>query len=396
MSTAIDLSPPAEHDPEPGWGQSLGGGAPGIALLHIHRAQTGTGAWSTVQRWANAMTRQAVNVNPNASLYAGAPAVAYALHAADQPAYGPSLTVLDTHIGVLIRHRLDRAHQRITRRQLPVLREFDLISGLTGLGAYLLQGNHDTDLLREVLSYLVRLSETLDHAGEALPGWWTSNGPDDRPSPDWPGGHGNLGMAHGIAGPLALLSAAMNQSVTVPGHRDAMIRICAWLDQWCGTAPHPWWPGMLSRTDHRTGQIRHSRPQRPSWCYGTPGQARAQQLAGLALGDTRRQQQAEAALIGCVTDERQLAQLSDASLCHGWAGLLHTTRRVAANSRTGHLHGHLTDLAGRMREHLDQHGPPDCHGLLEGATGVQLVAETDDDAVTSRTTRWDACLLLTY
>jgi len=31
-----------------------------------------------------------------------------------------------------------------------------------------------------------------------LPGWWTASGPDDRPSQSWPGGHGNLGMAHGI------------------------------------------------------------------------------------------------------------------------------------------------------------------------------------------------------
>lgn len=38
------------------------------------------------------------------------------------------------------------------------------------------------------------------------------------------------------------------------------------------------------------------RPARPSWCYGTPGLARARQLAGLALRDLARQEAAEHAL----------------------------------------------------------------------------------------------------
>lgn len=67
-------------------------------------------------------------------------------------------------------------------------------------------------------------------------------------------------------------------------------------------------------------------PQRPSWCYGTPGLARAQQLAALALTDPRRQQLAEHALAGYVSDVRQLSQLRDASVCHGWAGLRHATQ----------------------------------------------------------------------
>ncbi|WP_405958632.1 hypothetical protein [Streptomyces phaeochromogenes] len=60
--------------------------------------------------------------------------------------------------------------------------------------------------------------------------------------------------------------------------------------------------------------------------------ARAQQLARLALGDRNRQCQAEQALVGCLTDDRQLTQLIDASLCHGWAGLMQTVFRAAAEA----------------------------------------------------------------
>lgn len=391
MIQRVDQEPP-EHEPTPGWGQSLGSGAAGIALLPIHRARAGTGRWSTVQRWAAAMTREPVNANPHASLYQGAPAVAYALHAAGQPAYAPALDALDTHITTITRHRLARAHQRIARGQLPALREFDLISGLTGLGVYLLHRHGGGSLLTSVLSYLVRLTEPLTMDGEEVPGWWTRNGPDDQPSPHWPHGHGNLGMAHGIAGPLALLSAAMRRRVTVPGHRDAITRICAWLDH-CrvDVGPCAWWPGTLSLAEHRARQLRQPGPGRPSWCYGTPGLARAQQLAALALNDPHRQQEAEQALAGCLTDPRQLTQVVDVSLCHGWAGLAHTTRRAAAEAPDSHLAEHADRVLVRLREQLDRHGQPHTGGLLEGTAGVRLAQHT----LPTTPTPWDACLLLT-
>ena len=384
---------PARHEITPGWGQSLGRGAAGTALLHVDRARSGAGQWATVQRWATAMTREPVNADPTASLYQGAPAVAYVLHTAGQPAYTAALAALDTHIEAITRQRLEQAAHRIRHRQLPALREFDLISGLTGLGVYLLHRHGTGPLLRDVLSYLAQLTEPLDVNGHDVPGWWTLHGPADRPSPDWPGGHANLGIAHGIAGPLALLSTAMRRGVTVTGQRDAITGICAWLDTWrVGTGPRCWWPAMLSMAEHRTRQIRQPGPGRPSWCYGTPGLARAQQLAALALHDLHRQQQAEQALIGCLTDERQLAHITDASLCHGWAGLTHTTRRVAADAPDGQFTEHLDHLHARTRNHLHRHGPPDDGGLLEGTAGIHLTQAVD--RATTTAPHWDNCLLL--
>ncbi len=135
--------------------------------------------------------------------------VAFTLHAASQPGYAPVLAVLDEHIAALTRYRLRRARERIDARLMPSLREYDLIRGLTGIGAYLLHRFSPTTgptrptggtLLQEVLAYLIRLTHplTLDD-GPVVPGWWTGNAPNDEPSPDWPGGHGNLGIAHGIA-----------------------------------------------------------------------------------------------------------------------------------------------------------------------------------------------------
>ncbi len=340
------------------------------------------------------MTSAPVKADPDSSLFRGAPAVAFALQAADKPAYAKALVTLDGHIEHVTRERLRRAHERIDQGQLPALREFDLISGLTGLGVYQLRRHGGGELLREVLSYLVQLSEPVPHGGQTLPGWWTSNDTADHPSDFWSGGHGNLGLAHGITGPLALMSSAARRDINVPGQTEAITRICAWLDQWQqGDGLTTWWPGTVRVDELKVNAIQQSGPQRPSWCYGTPGIARAQQLAGLALADQPRQRQAETALFGCITDDAQLTQLDDVSLCHGWAGLLQTTWRTAADAgQNSPLAAELPTLVSRLDSFVGSGASLD-EGLLEGSTGVHLARLATASTVESLSA-WDACLLL--
>jgi lantibiotic biosynthesis protein len=374
------------------WTQSLADGAPGIALLHIERARTGLAGWEPVHRLALAMTRDPIHAHPGVSnLFRGAPAVAYTLHHANQPAYRKALATLDTAITTLVRQRLDAAHQRIDAARLALASEYDLINGLTGLGAYLLHRQQDHPLLHEILDYLVRLTRPIRVGVRTLPGWWATGRPDRRQSPRWHGGHAGFGMAHGIAGPLALLSVTMWRGIIVLGHRDAIHNICAWLDQWrTGPDRNPWWPEVIGRDDLAARTTAHGAPHRPSWCYGTPGIARAQQLAALATNDWRRAERAEQTLIGCLTDDRQLAQLTDAGLCHGWAGLVHTARSAAADTGSRDLVNAATTAASRMSDYLRRHSAPTDDGLLEGATGVALI----ETAATSTRLRWDTCLLV--
>jgi hypothetical protein len=123
------------------------------------------------------------------------------------------------------RHRQRvREHERIDRGELARPGEYDLISGLTGLGLYHLvrHGSAGSGMTAAVLDYLVALAEAVYQRGESLPGWWSGTGPAGTPDPAWPGGHLNLGMAHGIAGVLALLSGAMRVGIQVDGHAKAV------------------------------------------------------------------------------------------------------------------------------------------------------------------------------
>ncbi|GII90618.1 hypothetical protein Ssi02_08490 [Sinosporangium siamense] len=200
--------------------------------------------------------------------------------------------------------------------------EFDLVRGLTGLGVYFLRRDPTGPHLREVLGYLVRLTAPIpaeDSAGTCTPGWWTGHLPEGRPAIDFAHGHSDQGMAHGIAGPLALLSLTFHAGIIVPGQAKVIMTIRDWLEHWQQTGEAgPWWPERLTLADLDHAQPHQKGPARPSWCYGTPGITRALQLAALALGDAERQYRAEQALLACISDRSQLSQLGNLALCHGW------------------------------------------------------------------------------
>ncbi|MFJ7280474.1 lanthionine synthetase LanC family protein [Kitasatospora sp. NPDC098663] len=128
------------------------------------------------------------------------------------------------------------------------------------------------------------------------------------------------------------------------------------------------------------------------WCGGTAGLTHAQQLAAIALGDTRLRQDAEAAMAAALLDPPSLAATTDLSLCHGYAGLAHIAHRAAADATARNAarlrsaaallldttHPPHTDPDAQARRLLPSAGP----AFLEGATSA------------APATRWDACLLM--
>ncbi|GAA4010029.1 lanthionine synthetase C family protein [Allokutzneria multivorans] len=380
----------ATHPPVP---QSLATGAAGVALLHLERAYSDPVHANTAHAWITAATAEPVTSNGNATLFHGVPALAFTVTAAAEAtsAYHHAHAQLEFATAKLTRARLDTAHARIDRRERPTLAEFDLIRGLTGLGALHLYRDPHSEITAAVLNYLVRLTLPLADTDD-LPGWWSEHGPRNEPSEQFPGGHGNLGLAHGITGPLALLAIAARAGILIDGHHDAITRIFAWLDTW--QRHHPagtWWPRIITLEEARTGTLHQDGPQQPSWCYGTPGIARAQQLAALATGDAARQALAEAALADCLADPGQLARIVDVSLCHGAAGLLHTTWRAAHDATTPALTNAIPRLAELLIRRLAD--TPERGGLLEGSTGAALALHTLTNGNAPRSL-WDRCLLL--
>lgn len=389
--------------------QHLAYGLPGIALLHIERAAAGLGPWQRAHDWLAAASREPLTSGPDSHPFYGAPAFAHALAcAADHlpGAYQCALDTLDRQMADDVSRRVDAAHRRIDAGLLPTIAEFDTIRGLSGYGSYLLRRNPGSAALGAVLDYCVRLTQSITRDGENLPGWWTDTGPSGRPDDRFRGGHANNGMAHGIGGVLALLALAARQGTFVDGHDEALDRILVWLDHWReDTGQGPAWPYWVTRDELCTGRLTPSAPRRPSWCYGTAGLARAQQLAALALGDTRRQVDAENALVAALTNPAQLKATTDNALCHGFAGLAHVAARAADEahpSTAGQLRATIPAVLAAVHPagtdpvqaattitQDEERGP----GLLDGAAGIALALLAPSTAAPPRSA-WDACLLI--
>jgi hypothetical protein len=385
-------APPPEDQP---WtAQAMASGATGTALLHIERARSGHGTWQQAHAWIKTAVATDISAAETSGLYLGAPAVAFMLDCAvtpDTPRYQNALAAVNRHVTALAHHRTDAAAARMRSGRPASFHEYDIFFGLTGIGAYLLRRSPSGSAMERVLAYLVRLTLPIRHGDlGVLPGWWVGHQPDLTPS-SVPAGHSNHGAAHGIAGPLLLLARALRRGVRVDGHEDAIDTILHWLDTWRQDGPAgPWWPQHLHLGELRAGLPAQRGPARPSWCYGTPGIARAGQLAALARRDPARQHLYETAMARCLTDPGQLSKITDTGLCHGWAGIYQTAWRTARDAAIPVLDAALPGLAEALTRHAHPGTDP---GLLEGDAGTALALNTAAHD-TVPTSGWDACLLI--
>ncbi|MFJ5229271.1 lanthionine synthetase C family protein [Kitasatospora sp. NPDC088391] len=353
-------------------------------------------------------------------LYGALPALSYAMHRA-------ALTPADhrgarAHLGRQVALVAGRLADRELRRMADGadctrMEGYDLVSGLTGLGAHLLElcevGESGDDALEQVLTALVALTRPLG----PLPGWWVAQDVRtyDPTAPER--GHANLGLAHGVPGPLALLALAWRQGVRVPGQQQAVRTLADWLlARRREDAAGIWWPESvelppetrpetLSETPSETPAERPAaRPPRASWCYGTPGIASALHLAGTALDVPHWRAAGISALRQALA--RPDAGPTDAGLCHGRGGLLQVTWRLARESGDPQLAAELPRLAEQLLDRYEEAGPfgfaaparrgdwaDDPAGFLTGAAGAALALHTFATD-TAPATRWDRALLL--
>jgi hypothetical protein len=281
---------------------------------------------------------------------------------------------------------------------------WDVIAGLTGMGAYLLRrGDHGN--LVPVIERLVALTRDT----QALPRWHTSVASSSQWMMEaYPEGHLNCGLAHGIPGPLALLSLARLEGVAASGLEETIDAIASWLSLHCvSDACGVNWPSaipLVRQADGLTVGTCEGLPgTHAGWCYGSPGVARALWLAGLARRNPLYSALAREAMRAVMRRSHEARGLSSPALCHGLAGLLCITLRFrhevpdVAFTRFARLllrqiedmHEPETLLGYRTTE--PGGGRIDQAGLLDGAPGIAMALLA---AATGQPPSWDRLFLL--
>ncbi|MGW2815828.1 lanthionine synthetase C family protein [Streptomyces sp. NPDC001415] len=382
---------------------SLAVGHPGIALLFTTLAAGGdTEARSVAHAHLAAAIRPAGGLRAS-GLYGGAAAVAFAARVA---ATGPDSyrSLLDAVTPRVAEAAVERARALRAGRAEGTgapSHLYDAVSGVSGLARLLLALDPHGPALRACLEALVDLAEPAVTPHGTLPGWWTPHGPGrQEPNPDFPRGHLNLGLAHGIPGPLALLSLAHEQGVSVQGHEMAIGRFAGWL---AGRAHEdgygPYWPLTVRAEDELSGERPPNPPTRAAWCYGTPGVARALFLAGRALDEKAWRELAGRSTHAALARPVDSRGLEGPGLCHGTGGLLQIAARMAYDMGDAELNAQLPFLAGQLVEGM---GEGDGFGFLEGESGAALALHTYAEGARlagagpsdPQLLAWDAALLI--
>ncbi|MET8999270.1 lanthionine synthetase LanC family protein [Amycolatopsis sp. NPDC004169] len=315
-----------------------------VALAELAAAEPNAG-WD---RHAHAHVRAAVEHPPaGPSLFGGLAGLSFALRllSRDGTRYRTALRDVDRLLG-------ERLELALPGSAPP--HRYDLISGLTGVAAAWLDRT-GSQLRQRLLTSVVA---------------W-SRAPIAEPV--------DLGMAHGVAGPLALLALAADRPPGAAAAAAALAgRIRAGVVADC----------FGSDVDHQlpVSRVRLS----PGWCYGGAGAARALQLAGNAFAVP--EWQALALDLARSAARRPGRPDWEWTLCHGRAGLLHLLDRI---------HRDLPEpdpLLGRRIARLRTEittrftaNPGTATGFLRGTAGVGLVLHGLAPAVPQRWAR----LLLT-
>ncbi|HEX2299450.1 MAG TPA: lanthionine synthetase C family protein [Pseudonocardiaceae bacterium] len=391
---------------------TLSNGWPGVATLFAELSRDGTasaGRWRTLAHAHLAASVELVNSTPPRGLFAGPGAVLAAAQSLAQGSahYAGLRAKLADWLAQLVSTQLAHEAARGPNEVGVSWASYDLINGMAGAARLLLDASRDDAesgdrvavALDAVLAHLVRIAEPITVHGHWVPGWWVP--PDaqisDRDRRDYPEGDFNLGLAHGVAGPLAVLSHALRHGYEVPRQRVAITTMAQWLLGWMLTdEAGPYWPCRVSFAEEiAPTRMTHTDFTRTAWCYGAPGVAAALHAAGTALGVPEWISAATGALRSALARDEQLWSIDGPTICHGYAGLLAVCARVATDTGDPALSEGTARLTRATLAFADEDAPfvfdhqmrypratasterthraVHVAGLLEGAAGVAAV-----------------------
>ncbi|STP29458.1 Nisin biosynthesis protein nisC [Enterococcus durans] len=216
----------------------------------------------------------------------------------------------------------------------------------------------------------------------------------------------NLGVSHGISGPLIVMSKAFNSNIKVSGLREAILSICELLIS-ALDIKHKNWPSMI---DIRNLNNKNSvfEDSRDAWCYGRPGVAYSLLKASQTLKSKK------ILSIACETMEEAIGSeigLISPTFCHGYIGVAYIYKKFYENTKIDVFNLESKRLMNEAISFYDENLPfgfsnwenntndqnqqemkmINTIGILDGVSGILLPILS---MLGNRKTNWDAVFLL--
>ncbi|QLE65121.1 hypothetical protein LROSL1_2320 [Furfurilactobacillus rossiae] len=255
----------------------------------------------------------------NISLCYGLTGVAYSLKLANKvlQSMGSFMVQFDDLYSKLTAAQIEQTELGIKKRGL-FEKDYDLIQGLSSCLGYLTQfGNSkkDTDNVRRIGQLFDWL---FDFSNQKIPNSTISGNHiiDSARRNYYKNGYVNLGISHGLAGPLAALSTV--------GRTGALQRGLSFYEEIFEQnkrieAP---WSGEASVSAIEQKKFKTENLERSGWCYGNPGIARAVFMASRKQHNSAMERVATDYFSTLKQLDFSELKLESPTVCHGISGLL--------------------------------------------------------------------------
>lgn len=382
---------------------TLSHGYPGTATL-FGTLNAAEGGWEQVAHAHITAAANSLGMTPAQGTASG-PAALLAATMSRPDAYGTLRSRFTEWVATTQMQEIGSARQRIAAGGRGVSwSEYDVITGTSGVGRLLLDAamfDDHTDLvhaaIEQTCTHLTALATPAETPRGRSVGWWVpaEEQPVEQDRIAYPEGDVNLGLAHGITGPLAFLAEAHRRGFTVAAQTDAIRTFADWLIGWQLEDPAGAYPCRVTLAQEMDRPAGDPHITRSAWCYGAAGVGLALAAAGAALEDSRITQAAADSLVAAIDLDPALQRLDGPTICHGTAGLLLCAHEVARMTGSEEVAARVpalvTDVLRAFAADAPfcfQHTAPDSPegwraaagtrsmdvaGVLEGAAGVALV-----------------------
>lgn len=284
-----------------------------------------------------------------------------------------------------------------------IVQYYDIINGLGGVGRYLLLyiehfGTkedcwQEKTALEQILRYFVKLSADIDIDGKKIIGFYVANEnlwPKDRRQ-QYLYGILDFGIAHGMAGSLALMTYAAEQDMAVDGQMQAIDKIIEIFNEHTAIKNDIiYWPMILPAELYKQAGAAVV-GSRMSWCYGSIGISCVLYQVNKYFGTDSTKYLRN--LEHIAQAPKEMYNLLSPIICHGFAGTMAMFNQICKETLDKDL---LPGLYMCLDELLQLHNSDFPYGFKNIDFESKDLPDEDDDAYLNGTTGVIVALLALF
>ncbi|ATY57361.1 TPA: lanthionine synthetase C family protein [Staphylococcus argenteus] len=360
---------------------TLSHGIPGIILfLDAYQKVFDINTEQIVYKFVMKLAPYLQNGQYNNSLFGGLSGIAFSMDIASQN--GRNYQKILNNIDDVIVNEIESDIDQILQEPLNPL-NYDTISGLAGIGRYLLNridvSDKNVKALKSILTYFKNIQYSQNS--------WVVPQESQFLESDknyFTQGNINLGLAHGVLGPMSLFALCVIKGITIENHQHILKDMYKYIMDEKFSSNDRW----LQRYD-LISERNHFNYIRNGWCYGNTGVMTTLFLIGQALQDDEIIQMSKKVMLQVVNDKDE--NLISPTICHGLSSQILMLTIMNLYFELNEVSDYINELINKLMSHYKEDHlvnfidinennegvfKSEKVGLLEGEIGVYLTLMT--------------------